>query len=1095
MSEIINSIKLIKMYAWEKPFMDSVMALRKKEKKLLQRSTTSQSISTGIAPVIPTLSSVITIALFRATGNRISASTAFAFIGALNFLRAILNILPWATRCMSEAKISLRRMQSILLQEEYAPDFSVPSDPRNVLEIRDARFAWGELKDIREDLKELNKKSKLGKKKQVESNPVLPVNNFALRDISITAQMGKLIGVCGPVGCGKSSLLSAILGRMRKTAGTLALKGNVAFASQQAWIFNGTLKENILFGNEMDNQKYKAVIHACGLKTDLELLAKGDETEIGDRGINLSGGQKQRVSVARAVYSNRDIYLLDDPLSAVDVHVGRHIFYECFKKYMHEKTIILVTHQLQYLKDCDLILVMDQGRIVERGTYDEVLQMNGYYARMIETFYTKPLTGENKNPTLDVNDFESRNQNADQKPKLTNKPIYSNSNPSSDSPDEEKDENGQSDGTLTLKENVAMGSISPVVYRHYMKAGGGYMVFFLVLLCYTLAFVTIVFGNWWLSYWITNTDNSHQKNSTVNGLRTERTSEAPSIIDSWISNTMQQTYLNSTYSPILFFTTNSSDTTTNSTVANNSINKNDDKFYLIVYSGVAVLIPIVFSLKGLSLAKVTMTASTNIHDKVLQSVMKSPMSFFDANPSGRILNRFSRDLDEADVNLPQLLDLMVQISTQSVLVMLTSIQVEPWLVFAFIPALAGLIALRYFSIQAVRQLKRIENEKRSPLLSHVNTTAFGLVTINAFNQQDLFRERFRYHNDVNSSVNFMFDASLRWVGVRMDLLFTCVSIIAAFLFVFSRNSIAPSFAAMSLGFINLILNVSQFFIRLLNDTEARFTSIERLDEYMSLPVEVDDTANVRPTCADWPVSGDIQFSEVWMRYRNDMNPVLKQVSFHIFDKQKVGIVGRTGAGKSSLGSVIFRLVDIYKGHIYIDQVDIATISLEELRSKISIIPQDPVLFTGTMRYNLDPFSKYTDDELWQALSKVHMKNKIISTEVGLDYMVEENGDNLSVGERQLVCMARAILRNNKILLLDEATASIDTETDAMIQLTIRSAFAECTVLTIAHRLNTVLHCDQILVMDKGQVIEFASPNALMSDPESTFFQMVQLGDH
>ncbi|CAE1178316.1 ABCC5 [Acanthosepion pharaonis] len=829
MSEIVNSIKLIKMYAWEKPFMESVMAIRKKEKKLLQPSTTLQSISTGIAPVIPTLSSVITIALFRATGHRISASTV-----------------------------------------DYYSFFFL-------------------------------------------------FYTFIIFDITTI--------------------------------------------------------------------------------------------QIGDRGTNLSGGQKQRVSVARAVYSNRDIYLLDDPLSAVDVHVGRHIFYECFKKYMHERTIILVTHQLQYLKDCDLILVMDQGRIVECGTYDEVLQMNGYYARMIETFYTKPLTEENKNPTL--------------------------------------------------------------------------------------AFATIVFGNWWLSYWITNTDNSHQKNSnsTVNDLQSERTSEAPSTIDLWISNTTQQTYLNSTYSPILFFTTNSSDTTTNSTVTNNSINKNDDKFYLIVYSGVAILIPIVFSLKGFSLAKVTMTASTNIHDKVLQSVMKSPMSFFDANPPGRILNRFSRDLDEADVNLPQLLDLMVQISTQSVLVILTSIQVEPWLVFAFIPALAGLIALRYFSIQAVRQLKRIENEKRSPLLSHVNTTAFGLVTINSFNQQDFFRERFRYHNDVNSSVNFMFDASLRWVGVRMDLLFTCVSIIAAFLFVFSRNSIAPSFAAMSLGFINLILNVSQFFIRLVNDTEARFTSIERLDEYMSLPVEVDDTANVRPTCADWPVSGDIQFSEVWMRYRDDMNPVLKQVSFHIFDKQKVGIVGRTGAGKSSLGSVIFRLVDIYKGHIYIDQVDIATISLEELRSKISIIPQDPVLFTGTMRYNLDPFSKYTDDELWQALSKVHMKNKIISMEVGLEFMVEENGDNLSVGERQLVCMARAILRNNKILLLDEATASIDTETDAMIQLTIRSAFAECTVLTIAHRLNTVLHCDKILVMDKGQVIEFASPNALMNDPESTFFQMVQLGDH
>eukprot|EP00106_Octopus_bimaculoides_P007974 XP_014775416.1 PREDICTED: multidrug resistance-associated protein 5-like [Octopus bimaculoides] len=930
--------------------------------------------------------------------------------------------------------------------------------------------------------------------------------NYTLNDITLNVEKGKIIGICGPVGSGKSSLLSAILGRIEKKKGTTAIDGSIAYTPQQAWIFNGTLKENILFGQEMDERRYAAVIQACSLETDLKLFEERDETEIGDRGANLSGGQKQRLSLARAVYSGRDIYLLDDPLSAVDVKVAKHLFYSCLKKYLFHSTIIICTHQLQ------------------TETLNKV---------------------ETPNKELPVPDQQSVSRESDHGENQKETPH---------------------DGGLTIKERIIIDSVPLSVYRSYIKAGGGCFLFFLVLLIYGLTFGSIVFSDWWLSYWINTSWNVtemkerslenitgrsktthfylNSNDSTLSTLYMGTSNSMPIIDESSASNDNATTAIFNTVTSIYnaitnttnlivtnttqmyqnSYTTdtyNNSDTSmtdlilttrniyknlvTNTTDSNildigdmsrNSILNatseytNNDWFYLLVYSSVAVVIPVLLILKGISLATLTMSASTTIHDNIFTNVIRSPMSFFDSNPPGRIMNKFSKELDEADYTLPQLLDILLQVFMQFVILAIMSLQTNLMFIIGFVLAFIIMYLLRYISIATVRQLKRLENLKRSVLLGHVNTTTNGLVTISTFNQNEFFFKRFCYHHDVVCSVELLFDFALRWVGVRLDLTFICIFVAAVYIFALSKGTISPSFAAMTLNFLTQILNMSQFLIRIINDTESRFTIIERLNQFRSLTPEITEEARNIPKKNNWPKTGDVRFSGVWMKYREDMKYIFKNVSFHIRDNEKIGIVGRTGAGKSSLGSILFRLVKVDKGKVLIDDVDICMINLDELRSKISIIPQDPVLFSGTIRYNLDPFSEYSDEKLWESLEKVQIKSKIMSMEHCLDSMVEENGENISVGERQLICMARALLKNNKILLLDEATASIDTGTDAIIQATIARVFSDYTVLTIAHRLNTVLNCDKILVMDQGEIIEFDSPEVLLSKPSSMFSQMM-----
>ncbi|CAG2238211.1 ABCC5 [Mytilus edulis] len=995
MTEVLNSMKLLKMYAWEEPFEHTISEIRKQEKKYLLYAAIMNSISAAVIPVTPTLASVATISTFRAFGNEISASTAFAVVGTLNFLRIIVALIPYATRILGEVRVSFTRLK------------------------------------------------------------------------------GKLIGICGPVGSGKSSLMAAILSRMPFISGHVAVNGSIAYAAQQAWIFNDTVRENILFGKSYDPERYQNVIYACGLEPDFAILDDGDETEIGDRGTNLSGGQKQRVSLARAVYSNSDIYLLDDPLSAVDVHVGRHLFHTCIKKTLAGKTVILATHQLQYLKHCDEIVAFEDGGIVERGHHDELLLQNGYYKDMMDKFHYHTNTSMEKQLPIPS---QSKKEDADNSKKSTNgvqsekkslpknssaNSVTTNSSANNVTPQKEK-------GKLTEREEMVVGKVKFGTYKSYINAAGGFMVCLLVMLSYTLTMGSVVFSDWWLGIWI-NTLNTATINNETNSLK---------FADSTPSNLTGAD---------LYYTTIPSNNTMNPLPSEESSSGID--FYLLVYASSLGGIVLLTILRGFAGATTTIRASVRLHNIVLKKVMRAPMKFFDSNPSGRILNRFSKDMDEADVFLPQLIDSLMQLLNTIALSLLTTAIVLPWILIAMVPVAILFAILKNISNTSVRQLKRVENVTRSPLLAHVNTTAQGLFTIVPFKQQKQFIESSTKLIDVTSTATFLFESSMRWVGVRLDLSSSMITVATALALVITKGSVAPALAGLSLTMCIKVVGIMQFMVRVMNEVEARFTSIERLHHYeKNLEIEP-QTFNTTPS-DNWPNEGRIIFSKVEMKYRDNMQPVLRNISFDLHPQMKIGIVGRTGAGKSSLAAALFRLVQLSEGHIYIDGVDVSQIALKVLRSRLSTIPQDPVLFAGTLRYNLDPFGKHPDSELWSSLENVHLKEKVQQFDQDLDYQIEENGENFSVGERQLICLARAILRKNKILLLDEATASIDTQTDSLIQTTIKEGFSDCTVVTIAHRLNTILHSDLIMIMDNGEVIESGTPQDLLTDPHSFFNAMI-----
>ncbi|KAK3610659.1 hypothetical protein CHS0354_028038 [Potamilus streckersoni] len=546
------------------------------------------------------------------------------------------------------------------------------------------------------------------------------------------------------------------------------------------------------------------------------------------------------------------------------------------------------------------------------------------------------------------------------------------------------------------------------------------------------------------------------------------------------------------------FTTISTTTLPMISASSNNINMTVDdpnvsgvftyEFYLLVYGTSLVGILLLQIMKSIGGIKVTITAASNLHNEVLDKVVKAPMKFFDTNPAGRVLNRFSKDMDEADVFLPQLIHALFQIMNQSVLSILLTVYYVPWILVAAVPVVALFWVMKSIMAVSTRQLKRLENVSRSPLLSHVTTSAQGLSAIVTYKQEQRFYENCMSFGDVVSVATFLFECSMRWIGLRLDLLAAMLTISTAATLVLAKSAIPPAVAGLTLGLCSRIVSVMQFLVRVANETEARFTSIERINEYKeTLESEKDEQP---PAHEKWPDQGAIIFSRVVMKYKEDAEPVLKNIDLDIHPGEKVGIIGRTGAGKSSLATVLLRLVELSGGHIHIDGVDISLISLQSLRSNLSTIPQDPVLFAGTVRYNVDPFSQYQDEEIWSALEKVQMKQKITQCEKGLQMLVDENGENFSVGERQLLCLARAVLRKNKILVLDEATANIDMGTDAIIQSTIKECFGQCTVITIAHRLNTVLHSDKIVIMDSGKVMECGSPDELLSNPNSFFNAMI-----
>ncbi|OWF39616.1 Multidrug resistance-associated protein 9 [Mizuhopecten yessoensis] len=934
MSEVLASMKLLKMYAWEESFENSIRGIRETETRPMLQSSILNLISNAIMPITPSLATVATIAMYVNAGNKLTASTGFSIVATLGFLRGGLFYVPYAARILGETIISFKRIKRFMLEEEFKPPGRNIERPGNAIELCETVFMW-------------------------ESDNNNEPHNLESKGMCIyfVSQYGKHIGVCGTVGCGKSSLMQAMIGRMALITGHLAVDGTVAYAAQQAWIFNGSLMENILFGNPYKQDWYIKVLDACNLEPDLRQLPNGDATEIGDKGINLSGGQKQRVSLARAVYSQSDIYLLDDPLSAVDVHVGQHLFHKCIDKVLKDKTVVLVTHQLQYLKQCDDIYVMDDGKIAQHGTHESLLADNGHYTKLMEQFNSKmdytSVIGIGFLFLVACPPFPSNNILAFAR--LYNHHFW---------------------GILTIGETSKAGEISMEAYMSYVRAAGGKIVAVGVFLLYVCSISSVTFSDWWLGLWIEQT-----------------------------------------------------------------------------------------------------------------VVISAPLQFFDANPPGRLLNRFSRDVEDADVYIPHMMDNLLQVLLLLAASLVTTAYNFPLFLIAVVPIGCYFFVIKTLASIPIINSKRLENVLRSPLISHVTTSCSGLNTIVSYAQENNFIKGCQQYTDMTTVGMLLFDSSMRWMGLRLDIGGSVIAIITTIVVLSTKDVISPVLAALSLTMCINVTSLIQFFSRTINEVEARFSAIERLNEYENLEIEK-ETGSLQVN-EKWPSEGRIMFSNVEMKYRIDMDPVLKNISFDILSKQKVGIVGRTGAGKSSLAAALFRLTDLSEGHVFIDDVEIGSVSRKLLRSNLSSIPQDPVLFAGSLRYNLDPFNHYSDDKIWAALEQVHMKEKIKLLDQTLDLYIAENGENFSVGERQLICLARAILRENKILVLDEATASIDTATDAMIQETVRDSFSDCTVLTIAHRLHTVLHCDVILVMDAGRVLEMGNPQDLLQSPCSHFNKMIR----
>ncbi|XP_060079836.1 multidrug resistance-associated protein 1-like [Ylistrum balloti] len=1032
MSEVLNGMKVLKLYAWEPSFQEKILELRNKELDILKKYAYLQAFSTFSFTCAPFLVTLATFATYILASNEhyLDAGKAFVSLSLFNILRFPINLLPMMVSYIVQANVSIGRIADFLKMGDLDPENVQHnrSDSAAIV-IKDGTFTWDE--------------------------NLTP----ALRGINLTADVGKLIAVVGQVGCGKSSLISSILGDMEKLRGRVNVKGSVAYVPQQAWIQNATVQDNILFGSEMNQCTYDDVLDACALRPDLEILTAGDMTEIGEKGINLSGGQKQRVSLARAVYNNADIYLLDDPLSAVDSHVGKHIFQKVVgsKGLLRNKTRLLVTHGIHWLPMVDSIIVLVDGQVSEMGSYEELLDHDGAFAQFLKTYLTQDNEDDAGEDDPEIQEVKSKilqrlesvtsdtatsgdeshirarkRKTSESKPNLARSistavdakcektaPVKTN---------KEKD-------VLIKEETQQEGAVKRKIFMRYARAVGllATLIIFLLFICYQGASVG---SNIWLSVWTDDKDLANVSN------------------------------------------------------ANTTAYKNKNYTYLGGYAafgiGQAFLI-MVYSLLA-SLCQVR--AAAKLHLGMLENVMKGPMSFFDTTPIGRIVNRFSRDIETIDSILPGTTRFFIQqcFGTLATFVIIT--YSTPIFLSVIIPLFVVYYLSQRFYVPTSRQLQRIESTTRSPIYTHFSETIAGASTIRAYGQQDRFIETSVQRVDKNILFFFARIASNRWLGTRLEFVGNLI-VFAAALFAVLSNDVSSGTVGLSVSYALSITSALNLLVQQASNLETNIVSVERVQEYAETQTEAAWVLPFRRPPHDWPDKGHVRFNDYKTRYREGLDLVLRGVNCEIQGGQKVGIVGRTGAGKSSLTVALFRLIEPAGGSIVIDGQSIANMGLHDLRSKLTILPQDPVLFSGTLRMNLDPFDVYTDDQLWKAIEHAHLKKFVSDLPEGLMHECGEGGENLSVGQRQLVCLARTLLRKTKILILDEATAAVDMETDDLIQNTIRTEFKDCTIFTIAHRLNTIMDYDRVMVLDQGLIKEFDSPDNLIKNKSSAFYSMAK----
>ncbi|KAF6165228.1 hypothetical protein GIB67_030410 [Kingdonia uniflora] len=897
-SETLKSIRVLKLHSWETTYLKNILKLREVERSSLKKYLYTCATVAFLFWTSPTLVSITTFGVCILIKAPLTSGPVLSALATFRILQEPIYNLPELISMIAQTKVSLDRIHEFIEETEHekkvSPDH-VPKASSIAVEIKIAEYTW------ETSISCLKK-------------PAVKISE------EIKIRRGDKVAVCGSVGSGKSSLLYSILGEIPRISGVgIKVFGSKAYVPQSAWIQTGTVRENVIFGKEIRKNFYKDVLKGCALDKDIDMWVDGDLSVVGERGVNLSGGQKQRIQIARAIYSESDIYLLDDPFSTVDAHTGAHLFKECIMRLLSQKTVIYVTNQLEFLDASDLVLVMKDGKIVESGKYQELIaDPNGELVRQMAAYnhslsqVTSPQFHRSVSCAPCENQIKLTEENADDL--MDNEKALERNH-------EEETENGR---------------VKWKVYSTFMT-------------------------------------------SAIKGF----------------------------LFPVLCFFQSSIDQSTVDT-------------------------DIPYRLAGLAFAVI------------------------------------------------QLLSIIILMSHVA------------WHIFLLFLVIVGIsIWYQVYYITTARELARMVGTKKSPILHHFSESITGAATIRCFNQEDRFLVKCRNLIDDYSRLTFHNSATMEWLCVRINFLFNLVFFIVLIILVsLPQAAFDPCLAGLAVTY-GLNLNVLQaWVIWNLCNVENKMISVERILQFSNIPSEAPlEIEGFKPNL-DWPTNGTIEIDNLYVQYNSFLPMVLRGVTCVFPGAKKIGVVGRTGSGKSTLIQALFRLVEPSEGRIWIDGVDICKIGLYDLRSRLSIIPQDPTLFQGTLRKNLDPLDHHLDFEIWEVLNKCHLEEIVRQDQMLLDATVAEDGENWSLGQRQLVCLARVLLKKRKILVLDEATASVDTGTDNLIQRTLREETSNCTVITVAHRIPTVIDNDFVMVLDEGKIIEYDSPAQLLKDNSSAFSKLV-----
>ncbi|XP_019407577.1 PREDICTED: ATP-binding cassette sub-family C member 8 isoform X4 [Crocodylus porosus] len=1079
-NEMLRGIKLLKLYAWEHIFHSSVEETRLKEMTSLKAFALYTSISifmNAAIPIAAVLTTFVVHAHLTKDDDEFSPQVAFASLSLFHILVTPLFLLSSVVRSTVKALVSVQKLSEFLASEEIGEEHDKCSEQRNagnhskyqavplkvVNRKRPAREDWNNYSSCMRRPVNITEGDDFCVKITNGFFTWTPEGAPALSNIDIRIPQGQLTMIVGQVGCGKSSLLLATLGEMQKISGNIfwnssipdsetgedvsaeketavdvefRRRGSVAYASQKPWLLNATVEENITFESPFNKQRYKAVIDACSLQPDIDILPHGDQTQIGERGINLSGGQRQRISVARALYQQTSVVFLDDPFSALDIHLSDHLMQEGILKMLREdkRTIILVTHKLQYLPHADWIIAMKDGTIQREGTLKDIQKSETELFEHWKTLMNRQDQDLEKETIIERKTVLER--------KNHRRTTYSREALLNDD-EEDEEEITESDDEDNLSSVLHQRAKMPWRACGKYLSSAGILLLPLLVFSQLLKHTVMVAIDYCLAKWTS---------AAISAMITEKQKNC----------TACQNFDHAYYSKV---------------------------FSILCCIGIILCLvtSIAVEWTGLKVAK-------KLHSALLNKIILAPMRFFETTPLGSILNRFSADCNTIDQHIPATLECLSRSTLLCVSALAVISYVTPMFLIALVPlAIICYFIQKYFRV-ASRDLQQLDDSTQLPLLSHFSETVEGLTTIRAFRYEARFRQKLLEYTDSNNIASLFLTAANRWLEVRMEYIGACVVLIAAVTSItnYWKDPLSSGLVGLGLTYALMVSNYLNWMVRNLADMEIQLGAVKRINGLLKTEAEnYEGLLTPSQIPQNWPDRGEIQIQNLSVRYDSNLKPVLKHVNAHLSPGQKIGICGRTGSGKSSFSLAFFRMVDTFEGRIIIDGIDIAKLPLQTLRSRLSIILQDPILFSGTIRFNLDPEKKCTDSVLWEALEIAQLKHVVKALPGGLDAIVTEGGENFSQGQRQLFCLARAFVRKTSIFIMDEATASIDMATENILQKVVMTAFADRTVVTIAHRVHTILNADLVIVMKRGVILEYDKPEVLLEQEDSVFASFVQ----